>query len=223
MADPVSPGRDRSQPDIKSEWISAIVTSAVVGFVMGVIAYAVRQLFGLTSPDAGFLATLLLFVTEIATAVPSFAVYANRTGAILRRKLPAFPTLTWYALHVLLGVALGTIVAYLERGMEPAAFDPPTRSMVMQTVFGGIMSGAIIGAAVGGLQALVLRQAARAVGIWIGFSTLGCTALGLFALSLYIPGDHSIASEILTLGLGGIIAMVAGVTLLPAVHRLQPN
>ena len=31
---------------------------------------------------------LTLFVTEIVCAVPSFAVYANRTGAILRRLLP---------------------------------------------------------------------------------------------------------------------------------------
>jgi hypothetical protein len=223
MSDPAGVGADRSPPAVTSGWVQAIVTSALVGFVMGGIAYAVRQVFGLTSPDAGFVATLLLFATEIVTAVPSFAVYANRTGVILRRKLPAFPTLTWYALHVLIGVAVGTLVAYVERGSEPAPYEPPARSVAMSLAFGGVLAGAIIGAAVGGLQALVLRKAARSVGRWIGFSALGGTAFGLFAFALYIPGDHGIASEMLTLGLGAVIAVAAGLALLPAVHRLQPH
>ena len=61
MSDPAGVGADRSPPDITSGWVQAIVTSALVGFVMGGIAYALRQTFGLTSPDAGFLATLLLW------------------------------------------------------------------------------------------------------------------------------------------------------------------
>jgi hypothetical protein len=211
------------QRDIGGQWVQAIVASALVGLVMGGIAYAMRQAFDLTSPRAGVLTTLLLFATEIVTAVPSFAVYANRTGAILRNRLPAFPVLTWYALHVLIGVVVGIIVAYFERGVEPAPYESPAVAVVISLAFGGVVSGALIGAVVGGLQALVLRKAARTVGMWVAWSTLGGTAFGLFALVLYVPGDHSIASEILTLGVGALIAVLAGMALLPAVRRLHPH
>jgi hypothetical protein len=165
----------------------------------------------------------MLFATEIVTAVPSFAVYASRTGVVLRRRLPAFPVLTWYALHVLLGVALGVIVAYLERAVEPAPYDPPTLSDVLGIGLGGLLAGAVLGAVLGALQGLVLRKAARTVGRWTAFSTLGGTAFALFALTLYIPGDHSIASEVLTLAVGFVIAVMAGLALLPAVHKLEPR
>jgi hypothetical protein len=211
------------QRQIASQWFQAIVASALVGVVMGAIAYAMRQAFGLTSPKAGLFATLLLFMTEIVTAVPSFAVYANRTGAVLRQKLPGFPVLTWYALHVLLGVVLGIVVAFLERSVEPAPYEPPAPAAVTSTAFGGVFFGALIGAAVGALQALVLRKAARTVGIWVAWSALGGTALGLFALALYIPGDHGLVSEAATLGLGAVVAIIAGMALLPAVHRLRPR
>ena len=223
MSDPVSGGSTRLPQDLTSQWVQAIVASALVGIAMGGIAYAVRQALDQTSPNAGAFATLLLFVTEIVCAVPSFAVYANRTGAILRRLLPAFPTLTWYALHVMLGVALGAIVAYVERGVEPAPHDPPALSLVMSAAFGGVLAGLALGAAIGALQALALRKAARTVGRWVTWSTVGGAAFGLFALALYVPGDHSIASEMRTLGLGAVIAVLAGLALLPAVHRLEPR
>jgi hypothetical protein len=221
-SEPLSPA---AQADLSRQWIAAIVASAVVGFVMGGIAYATRQAFDLTTPNAGALATLFLFATEIVTAVPSFAVYANRTGAVLRAKLPRFPQLTWNALHVMLGIGLGIVVASLELGTEPAPPDAPASGSEVVTglAIGGVIAGAMLGAAIGWLQGRVLRKAARSVGRWIGFSTLGGTALGLIALTEYIPGDRSSTSETLTLGVGALIAIVAGVALLPALHRLEPH
>ena len=225
MTNGSEPLHPAAQSDLGRQWIAATVASALVGFVMGGIAYAMRQAFDLTSPNAGVLATLLLFATEIATAVPSFAVYANRTGIVLRAKLPRFPQLTWNALHVLLGIGLGIVVASLEMGMGSASpeADAPASGVVASTAIGGVIAGAMLGAAIGGLQARVLRKAARAVGLWVGFSALGGTALGLIALTYYVPGDQLVASELQTLGLGAIIAVIAGVALLPALHRLEPQ
>ena len=212
-----------SQPDLGSQWIAAILISAVVGFVMAMIAAVIRDAFDLTGPNAGVLATGVLFAVEIVAAVPSFAVYANRTAAVLRQKLPELPVLTWYALHVLLGVALGAVVALTEMGTEPTPYEPPETSVAAGLFVGGAIAGAVLGVTVGGLQALVLRKAARTVGMWVGWSALGGTAFALFALALYIDTSLSLWYQLQTQLLGFAIAVVSGLALLPAVHRLQPR
>ena len=223
MSDQAGADIGQARPDLTSQWIVAIVASAVVGFVMAMIAAVVRDAFDLTGPNAGVPATVFLFALEIATAVPSFTVYANRTAAVLRSKLPDLPVLTWYVLHVLFGVVLGTAVAFTEMGTEPAADEPPETQLVIGIFIGGAIAGALIGVVVGALQAWVLRKAARTVGIWIRWSTLGGTAFMLFALALYIDTSPNLWYQLQTQLLGFVIAVLAGVTLLPAVHRLEPR
>jgi hypothetical protein len=223
MTDADSAGAGRSGSDLTSQWIVAIVTSAIVGFVMAMIAAVVRDAFDLTSPTAGALATVFLFALEIVAAVPSFTVYANRTAAVLGQRLPGLPTLTWYALHVLFGIVLGAVVALTEMGTEPSPYEPPERSVVAGIFIGGAIAGALIGVVIGGLQALVLRKAARAVGAWVAWSTLGGASFSLFALALYIDPSPNLWYQLQAQALGFVIAIVAGMALLPAVYRLNPR
>ena len=223
MSDQTSADIGRARPDLTSQWIAAIVASAVVGFVMAMIAAIVRDAFDLTGPNAGMFATVFLFALEIVTAVPSFAVYANRTAAVLRQRLPELPVLTWYVLHALFGIVLGTGVAATEMATEPAPYEPPETSLVASIFIGGAIAGALLGAVIGTLQAWVLRKAARTVGIWIGWSTLGGTAFALFALALYIDTSPNLWYQLQTQLLGFVIAVLAGLALLPAVHRLKPR
>ena len=72
----------------------------------------------------------------------------------------------------------------MEMATEPAPYELPETSLVASIFIGGAIAGALLGAVIGTLQAWVLRKAARTVGIWIGWSTLGGTAFALFALAL---------------------------------------
>ena len=214
---------DRTPSGLTSQWIGAIVASAAVGFVMAMIAAVIRDAFDLTVPNAGFLATALLFAVEIVTAVPSYAVYANRTGAVLRQKLPNLPTLTWYVLHVLFGVALGTVVALTEMGTEQTPYEAPDTSLVIGIAIGGVIAGALLGVVVGALQGLVLRNATRSVGRWVAWSTVGGTAFALFAITLYFDTSPSFWYQVHTQAVGFAIAVLSGLALLPTVHRLEPR
>lgn len=222
MSGPDDTEFDRDRQILTSDWTKAIVASALIGFVMEGTAYLMHQAFGLTGSSANKVGILLLFVTQIVTAVLSFAVYANRTAAVLRRRLPGFPTLTWYALHVLFGIALGATIAFFGIDMDTTSIEPTTAEVIAVAI-GGAIAGGFLGFAVGALQALVLRKVARTVGTWIRWSTIGGTAFALFAIGFYIPEDRSIASEGLSLSVGFAIAVAAGLGMLPAVHRLQPR
>ena len=201
----------------------ANLDAAAAAFVLGLVAFGIRQMLGMPDPDAGLVARTVMVAVEIGTAAAAYAVYSVRTGAVLRGRLPAFPALTWNVVHLLMGLVVGTAIGVLQMDAEPAVRESPTPSLVAGMAIGGILAGAAIGAAWGVLQTLVLRQAAREVGFWIGWSALSGTTFGAYALVLYIGSDQTLASESLTQFLSFAIALVAGIVMLPALHRLQPR
>jgi len=197
--------------------------AAAIAVVLGLVAFGVRQLLGMPDPDAGFVAKAILLAAEVVLAAIALAVYANRTGAVLERKLPDFPTLTWVALHILVGIALGIFVALSEMSSAPTPYKAPEGSLVVSMAIGGMLAGAFIGAALGGLQALVLRKAAREIVVWIRWSALAGTSFGGYALVLYIGSEPALSNEILTQLISFAVSVVGGIVMLPAVHQLQPR
>src|SRR5262249_57398747 len=113
---PPAAGLDRSSQVLSADWVRANVVAAAAAFVLALVAFAVREMLGMPDPDAGWGATVALVAVEVVTAATAFAIYAVRTGAVIRQKLPEFPELTWNALHVLIGVAVGAVVAAIEMG-----------------------------------------------------------------------------------------------------------
>src|SRR3990170_2337332 len=87
-----------SSHDLSGDWIRANVAAAVVTFVLGIATFALRQMLGLPDPNVGAAARTLQAAAEVLAAAAGFGVYAVRTGAVLHRKLPDFPPLTWNVL-----------------------------------------------------------------------------------------------------------------------------
>jgi len=212
-----------SPHDLSGDWIRANVAAAVVTFVLGIATFALRQMLGLPDPNAGAAARTLQAAAEVLAAAAGFGVYAARTGAVLHRKLPDFPPLTWNVLHILMGSAVGAVVAFLELGAEPAPREALPPSSILGIGVSAMIIGAFMGAAAGAMQALVLRKAARQVGDWVRWSALAGTTLGGYALVLTIGSDQPLTDEVLTQLVGSAIAVAAGVVMLPALHRLRPH
>jgi len=220
---PQSADLARSPHDLSADWIRANAAAAIVTFVLGIATFALRQMLGLPDANAGATARTLLAVAEVLAAATGFAVYAARTGVVLRRKLPDFPPLTWNALHILMGCAVGAVVAFFELNAEPAAREAMAPSSILGVGVSAMMIGAVMGAAAGALQALVLRKAAREIGDWVRWSALAGTTLGAYALALTIGSDQPLTDEVLTQLVGLTVAVAAGIVMLPALHRLQPR
>jgi hypothetical protein len=212
----------QSPTDMSADWIRANAVAALASFVLGVATFGLRQMLGLPDPDAGAFARGLQGLAEVIAAIVGFAIYGVRTGAVLQRKLPSFPPLTWQALHVLMGFGVGIVIALLELQAGSAPRENLTPS-ILSVAVGLTMIGAFIGAAAGALQALVLRKAAREVGDWIRWSALAGTTLGGYALALGIGSDQPLRDEVLTQLLGFAIAIAAGIVMLPALLRLRPR
>ena len=219
---PESADLTHSPTDMRVDWIRANAVAALVSFVLGVATFGLRQMLGLPDPEAGVFARGMQGLAEVIAAVAGFAVYGVRTGAVLQRKLPSFPPLTWQTLHILMGLAVGIVVASLELQAVSAPRENLTPSILSITV-GGMMIGAFMGAATGALQALVLRQAAREVGDWIRWSALAGTTLGGYALALGVGSDQPLRDEVLIQLLGFAIAIAAAIVMLPALLRLRPH
>jgi hypothetical protein len=213
----------RSPTDMSVDWIRANAVAALASFVLGIATFGLRQMLGLPDPGAGVFARGLQGLAELSAAIVSFAIYGLRTGAVLQRKLPSFPPLTWQALHILMGCGVGIVVASLELQAGSAPRENLTPSSILSVAVGGMMIGAFMGAAVGALQALVLRKAAREVGDWIRWSALAGTTLGGYALALGIGSDQPLRDEVLTQLIGFAIAIAAGIVMLPALFRLRPH
>jgi len=220
---PTSAAEAQSPYDLGADWIRANVAAAAATFVLGLATFGLRQMLGLPDPDADAFAKVLLAAAEVLAAAIGFGIYAARTGAVLARKLPDFPPLTWSVLHILIGCGVGATVAFIELSAEPGARESVAMSSILRVALGGMMTGAFIGAATGGLQALVLRKAVREVGDWIRWSALAGTTFGGYALVLAIGSDQPLTDEVLTQLLGAVIAIAAGVAMLPALYRLQPR
>jgi hypothetical protein len=220
---PESADLARSPTDMSADWIRANAVAAFVSLVLGVATFGLRQMLGLPDPDAGVFVRALQGSAEVIAAIAGFAVYGVRTGAVLQRKLPRFPPLTWQALHILMGLGVGIVVASLELQTDSAPRENLTPSSILGIAVGGMMIGAFLGAGAGVLQALVLRKAAREVGDWIRWSALAGTTLGGYALALSIGSDQPLRDELLVQLLGFAIAIAAGIVMLPALLRLRPH
>jgi hypothetical protein len=92
---PESADLARSPTDMSVDWIRANAVAAFVSFVLGMATFGLRQMLGLPDSDADVFVRALQGSAEVIAAIVGFAVYGVRTGAVLQRKLPRFPPLTW--------------------------------------------------------------------------------------------------------------------------------
>jgi hypothetical protein len=82
-----------------------------------------------------------------------------------------------------------------------------------------------VGAAEGGLQALVMRPVAEGLRLWIVCSAIqtGLLATVLLFAVMVVSDQNSLRSELILNGLILVVGVVGAFIMLPAVRRLRPR
>jgi hypothetical protein len=216
-----------SGPSLGGKWIKANVLAAIVFTLTGLVGVATEIMLIIgRSPTV----TTLWIAGAIgfSAMVVSLTVYAALTGAILSEKLPAFSRRAWIAMHGAVGAAFGAIVvaSYLKRAplsteslvASAGQVDVPFAALLV------LLIGPALGALFGGLQALVLRRAARGVLAWIAWSAAAGGAVTVFAaaISFFNPirWPSALAYHVVSEGAIFVALLLIALVMLPAFNRL---
>ena len=162
----------------------------------------------------------------VAAAALTFGLFVlgYLSGVVLRTKLPAFPMRNWLALYVVLGAIFGLISAYAWLTPEtPADIDPIDTDIVLGLALGAAIAGVAISAAVGSLQALILRPAAVGLGLWIGCCAIAGVLFALIVPAVIYGPQSGFAQEFVIELVTLVVTILAAAILLPAVERLRPR
>ena len=220
----MSGGSDDARPGIAPQWIKAHAIGGVLNVAVTFIAFLFGQALGVN--ESGASRAIQAGFVVVATAALAFGLFVlgYLSGVVLRTKLPAFSMRNWLALYVVLGVIFGLIsaIAWLTPDTSPD-IGPVDNDIVAGLAVGAAIVGVAISAAVGSLQALILRPAAQGLGRWIA-----CCALAGALFVLIIPavlyGPQSGLAQELVVELVTLVGIIlAAVVLLPAVLRLRPR
>jgi hypothetical protein len=212
------------RPSIASQWIKANAIGAGINVAVTFIAFLIGQALGVNEKGApAALQTVFVLFATVALGFGLF-VLGYLSGVVLRTKLPAFPMRAWLAFYVVLGAIFGAISAIAWLTPEiPTDPDPVETAVVLGLMLGAAIVGVVISAAVGSLQALILRPAAIGLGRWIA-----CCALAGLLFMLIVPAvlygpQSGFAQELVVELVTLVVTVLAAVILLPAVLRLQPR
>ena len=209
----------RSMPPIALHWVKNNALAAIVSGAVSLSIHFVRYATGAADADAGPSATLILYAVAIVLWAFFGAANGVLTGAVLQRVLPLLPTRTWIALQVVISVVMGvgiTLVTSSPRG-PTGADDVPMLAKLLAISF----VGALLGAALGSLEALVLRKVASGTGTWVI-----CSAVAYGLAMLLSAGSESLIrgelpGQLVELVLTLLAAVMAALIMLPALRRLK--
>jgi hypothetical protein len=214
--------------DIARSWILANLIAATVSAVFGLFDYAIRS--ALDSYDAATTFGAVAIYTCIAAVIGalSLAFYARLTGAVLVWMLPALPQRLWLALHLTMGAAIGLclgLAALIPTSGDkgPLELRDTAEFVFLFSVFAA--GGGLLGAGLGGSQAMVLRRAAHPTGLWVATSSLGGAILGvaLVVYLLLVDLEQPLMRDLALVGTFVAVGIVSAIIMLPAVLRLRPR
>jgi hypothetical protein len=212
---------DRGEnPSITGYWLKNNLLSAIIYCLVSIFLYGVGYATRDAETGPGFswpyyAAGIFLW---------TFAGFAEGilTGAALQRILPLLPARAWVALHAVVAAVLfaGFGLLGAEDSGKPIRVDGAV--IVGELMIVG-MFGAVMGAAIGGLQALILRAAAVGIGSWITWSAAAYAAgmvvwMGSEALLELEPGFAAVLTRRV---IDVVSAMVGAGLMLPALWGLK--
>ena len=213
-------------PSLGDKWIKANTLVAITfPLTTSLLPFVLNKAF------SGMSATVFSWgnaALAFFVVVVNVAVYAILTGSVLSQKLPAFSRRTWIAAHLAFGSAFGLIMAIANFGPDGGGGSSPTGQYdTVNFLIGAFVVLPIVGVLLGGLQALVLRRAARGMLAWtagfaIAFTTvfvLGPMVVGTALISFQSQVMTSIAANILSAAMVMLMALI----MLPAFNRLTPK
>jgi len=215
---------NETRPAIGSQWIKANAIGGVINLAVTFVAFVVGRVLGVS--EAGTSGVLQAGFVVAAAAALAFGLFVlgYLSGIVLRTKLPAFPMRNWLALYVILGVIFGLISAYAWLTPEtPEDIDPVDTDIVLGLALGAAIAGIAISAAVGSLQALILRPAAVGLGVWIGCCAIAGVLFALIVPAVIYGPQSGFAQEFVIELVTLVVTILAAVILLPAVNRLRPR
>jgi len=215
-------------PSVAGSWIKANALAALINAAMGLIALLLSYAFGAHNPDASSFGKVIVFLGYFLASGLGFAAFATLNGRVLREKIPAFPLRTWIIAHLVVGLLLGLYAGH--SALQPLQMNPD-RPLDMSYVWIGWLIVAVPGSVVvalvlGGFQAFLMRNVvAQGFGAWISFWMLaGVLCVFVYGLVLFVGNPFtSIASAIMTQGVGFLAAIVITIVMLPAVAWLTPR
>ena len=231
MSDTLAMPLPQGAPSTGRNWVKANIMAALISVAAGLAVLVVGHALGEGKADAGMVAQVVIALTHALASVATLAAYAVLPGRVLRQKLPRFPMRAWIVLHVVAGLLIGIYTGY-------GALEPTTDSnelteqlatlpIMIGILFGGPLVGAIFGLVVGSFQALIMRRAARGLGLWIGFSViagmLSVTVMMAVGFTALPPTVSNVMGQVLMLITAFLTEIIMAVVMLPAVARLTPR
>ena len=202
-------------------WIKNNLLAAVISAVASFAIYGMRQTTGAAEADAGFAAIAVLLAVATALSALAGIAYGVLTGAVLQRIVPMLPVKSWITVNAGMAVAASVLSEISLIALPPApADDDPS---LMETLLAGVILGGVLGAAVGGLQAFVLRRAALGTSAWITWSMVAfILAVLLIAGSVKVwETGGGFANELATQAVAFLAYVIISVVMLPALRRLR--
>jgi hypothetical protein len=213
-----------THPAIGSQWIKANAIGGAINLAVTFAAFVVGRVLGVS--EAGTSGVLQAGFVVVAAAALTFGLFVlgYLSGVVLRMKLPAFPMRNWLALYVILGVIFGLISAYAWLTPDtPEDIGAIDTDIVLGLALGAAIAGVAISAAVGALQALILRPAAVGLGLWIGCCAMAGALFALIVPAIIYGPQSAFAQEFVIELVTLVVTILAAVILLPAVNRLHPR
>ena len=210
--------------DLARRWIVANFITMVATAAFGLVGFWVRYWLDVESADAALFARICYVAAESVMSAACLLLYAQLAGAVLRRIVPALPWRRWLALHLVIGLAAGAATGALLA--EPGNSEPIdwNDTGILLFLFAVVpIGGAVLGAVIGGLQALILRRVAHGAGTWIAFSALATGVMltivvGAFPFS---PLGSTFAAEAVVQGVTVLAGVVSAIVMVPALRHLR--
>jgi hypothetical protein len=212
----------RALPPIAAHWVKNSVLAAAISAVASLAMFGLRHMTGVADADAGFGAAAILWLAAIL--LWALAGFANGvlTGAVLQRIVPLLPAWNWIALQVAIALLAG-IAAAANATATPGDTPHASNLPLGATLLWGFILGGLLGAAVGGLEALVLRTVALGTSSWIVWSA-AAHGLGFSLIAgggtLWSSGTD-LASELAATALWLLAAAIGALVMLPALQGLR--
>lgn len=206
------------------------MSSAVVLVAFGLLTVVSDKLFGLNDASTSMVLKLLAASVDAIAGIVGMAIYARLTAAVLTRKLPGFPRRGWTALHVTIGAVFGlgngALALFGDAQTTGEEFSKPVETALLlgATAAAGIL-GALVGLVWGGLQALIIRTAARHVGAWVGWSAVaGAFIVSSLPVAFFKgPSFSDIANSLAIEAFAFVATIIGAIIMVPAVNRLVPR
>jgi len=220
----VSVGSDGARRSIRSQWIKANAIGAVVSLLATLVAFLIGQALGVSEPGTSKALQAVFIV--IATAALAFGLFVlgYLSGVVLRTKLPAFPMHNWLALYAVLGAIFGSVSAIAWLTPDTSGdVGPVGTDIAFGLMLGAAIAGSVISAAVGAVQALILRPAAVGLGRWIACCALAGVLFVLVVPAVLYGPQSGFAQELVLELVTLVVTIFAAVILLPAVLGLRPR